>query len=71
MSLANGISIQRLWRSRNVSKQSLADTVAGQSVAVEWVKVDRYGRKVGTVMLADLDCNLVQVKRGLASMPRT
>jgi endonuclease YncB( thermonuclease family) len=26
----------------NVSKQSLADMVAGQSVAVEWVKADRY-----------------------------
>ena len=25
----------------NVSKQSLADQVAGQSVAVEWVKVDK------------------------------
>ena len=50
----------------NVSKQSLADMVAGQSVAVEWVKVDKYGRKVGKVLLAGLDCNLVQVKRGLA-----
>ena len=50
----------------NVSKQSLADMVAGQSVAVEWVKVDRYGRKVGKVLLAGLDCNLEQVKRGLA-----
>ena len=50
----------------NVSKQSLAEQVAGQSVAVEWVKVDRYGRKLGKVLLAGLDCNLVQVKRGLA-----
>ncbi|GAB3483729.1 thermonuclease family protein [Polaromonas eurypsychrophila] len=50
----------------NVSKQSLAEQVAGQSVAVEWDKVDRYGRKVGKVLLAGLDCNLVQVKRGLA-----
>lgn len=50
----------------NVSKQSLAEQVAGQSVAVEWVKVDKYGRKVGKVLLAGLDCNLVQVKRGLA-----
>ena len=40
--------------------------VAGQSVAVEWVKTDRYGRKVGKVLLAGLDCNLEQVKRGLA-----
>ena len=50
----------------NVSKQSLADMVAGQSVAVEWVKADKYGRKLGKVLLAGLDCNLVQVKRGLA-----
>ena len=35
-------------------------------MAVEWVKVDRYGRKIGKVLLAGLDCNLVQVKRGLA-----
>ena len=50
----------------NVSKQSLADMVAGQSVAVEWVKVDRYGRKLGKVLLAGQDANLEQVKRGLA-----
>mgnify|MGYP003376898096 CR=1 FL=1 len=50
----------------NVSKQSLVEQVAGQSVAVEWVKTDRYGRKVGKVLLAGLDCNLVQIKRGLA-----
>ena len=50
----------------NVSKQSLAEQVAGQSVEVEWVKVDKYGRKLGKVLVAGLDCNLVQVKRGLA-----
>ena len=50
----------------NVSKESLAEQVAGQSVAVEWDKVDRYGRKVGKVLLGGLDSNLVQVKRGLA-----
>ena len=50
----------------NVSKQRLADMVASQSVAIEWVKVDKYGRKVGKVLLGGLDCNLVQVKRGLA-----
>ena len=47
-------------------KESLAKQVAGQSVAVEWDKVDRYGRKVGKVLLDGLDSNLVQVKRGLA-----
>jgi endonuclease YncB( thermonuclease family) len=40
--------------------------VAGQSVAVEWAKVDRYGRKPGNVLLAGLDSNLVQVKRRMA-----
>jgi endonuclease YncB( thermonuclease family) len=50
----------------NVSKQSLADMVAGQSVAVEWAKVDKFGRKVGKVLLAGLGANLEQVKRGLA-----
>ena len=50
----------------NVSRQSLAEQVAGQSVAVEWDKVDRYGRKVGKVLLGGLDCNLEQIKRGLA-----
>jgi hypothetical protein len=32
-------------------------------VAVEWVKVDKYGRKLGKVLLAGLDCNLVQAER--------
>jgi len=50
----------------NVSKERLAEQVAGQSVAVEWDKVDRYGRKVGKVLLNGLDSNLVQIKRGLA-----
>ena len=40
--------------------------VAGQSVAVEWVKVDKYERKLGKVLLAGLDCNLEQVERGTA-----
>ena len=49
-----------------VSREGLAEQVAGQSGAVNWVKVDKYGRKVGKVLLAGLDCNLVQIKRGLA-----
>ena len=39
----------------NVSKQSLVERVAGQSVAVEWVKVDKYRRKLDKVLLAGLD----------------
>ncbi len=50
----------------NVSEESRAEQVAGQSVAVEWDKVDRYGREVGKVLLAGMDSNLVQIKRGLA-----
>jgi endonuclease YncB( thermonuclease family) len=50
----------------NVSTQSLAEQVAGQFVVVEWDKVDRYGRKVGKVLLAGRDRNLEQIKRGLA-----
>lgn len=50
----------------NTSKQGLAEQVAGQSVAVEWFKSDRYGRKLGKVLLGGLDCNLEQVRRGLA-----
>ena len=50
----------------NVSKQSLVEQVAGQSVAVEWVKVDKYQRKVGKVLLDGQDINLEQINRGLA-----
>ena len=50
----------------NVSKQNLADMVAGKSVVIEWEKVDRYGRKVGKVLLTGLDYNLMQVKSRLA-----
>lgn len=50
----------------NVSKKSLSDMVFGKQVDVEWNKVDRYGRKVGKVMLNDEDVNLEQIKLGLA-----
>ena len=52
----------------NVSKQSLVEQVAGQSVSVEWVKVDKYRRKLGKVLLVGLDCNLEQIKRGLVRL---
>ena len=35
-------------------------------MAVEWVKVDKYGRKVGKVLLDAKEINLEQVKRGMA-----
>lgn len=49
-----------------VSKQSLVEQVAGQAVAVEWSKSDKYGRKVGKILLDGQDINLEQVRRGLA-----
>jgi endonuclease YncB( thermonuclease family) len=50
----------------NVSKQSLSDLVYNQQVDVEWHKEDRYGRKVGKVLVNREDVNLEQVKRGMA-----
>jgi endonuclease YncB( thermonuclease family) len=49
-----------------VSKQSLVERVAGQAAAVEWSKSDKYGRKVGKVLLDGQDINLEQIRRGLA-----
>jgi len=48
------------------SKKSLSDQIYNQSVVVDWKKLDRYGRKVGKVLINGVDANLVQVKRGLA-----
>lgn len=50
----------------NVSKQALSGLVFDKSVQVDWHKLDRYGRKVGKVLIEGLDANLEQVKRGLA-----
>lgn len=50
----------------NVSKQSLSDLVFDKTVSVDWHKVDRYGRKVGKILIDGLDTNLEQVKRGLS-----
>jgi len=48
------------------SRQSLIELVAGQSVEVIYDKVDRYGRRVGTIRIGGRDANLEQVRRGLA-----
>jgi endonuclease YncB( thermonuclease family) len=48
------------------AKESLSDLVYGKSVDVEWSKQDRYGRIVGIIMLAGVDINLEQIKRGMA-----
>lgn len=50
----------------NVSKRSLSEMVINQQVDVDWLKEDRYGRKVGKVLLNNEDVNLKQIKRGLA-----
>lgn len=50
----------------NVSKRSLAEQVSGRTALVEWSKIDKYGRKVGRVLMANKDINLEQVRRGLA-----
>lgn len=48
------------------SKESLSDLVYRKAVVVEFEKVDRYGRKVGKILLGHKDINLEQVRRGLA-----
>lgn len=50
----------------NVSKKSLSDMVFNQQVNIEWHKEDRYGRKVGKVLIEEKDINLEQIKRGMA-----
>jgi endonuclease YncB( thermonuclease family) len=50
----------------NVSKKSLSDLVYNQQVDVDWHKEDRYGRKVGKVLVNNKDANLEQIKRGMA-----
>jgi endonuclease YncB( thermonuclease family) len=48
------------------SREGLSAKVFGQSVRVEVVDVDRYGRQVGRVYCGDRDVNLEQVRDGLA-----
>lgn len=50
----------------NVSKKSLSDLVFNHQVDIDWLKEDRYGRKVGKVLLNSEDVNLEQIKRGMA-----
>lgn len=48
------------------SKQSLSDCAFGKQAVVEGDKTDRYGRTVGRVVVAGVDCNLRQVELGMA-----
>lgn len=50
----------------NHSKESLSDLVFDKRVTVETEKQDRYGRKIGKVLVNGVDANLEQLKRGLA-----
>ena len=50
----------------NVSKQSLAEMIAGQVVTVGYNKLDSYGRVIGKVSFKSRDINLEQIKRGYA-----
>jgi endonuclease YncB( thermonuclease family) len=48
------------------SKQSLSDCAYGKQVAIQGDKVDRYQRRIGKVMAGGQDCNLEQIKLGMA-----
>jgi endonuclease YncB( thermonuclease family) len=50
----------------NTSKDRLSDCAYNKEVNVEWDKVDRYGRKVGKIIVNGVDCNLRQIKLGMA-----
>lgn len=48
------------------SKENLSQSVAGQQVAVDWSKPDRYDRIVGKIIYDGQDVNLAQIRAGLA-----
>ena len=48
------------------SKQTLSDCAFGKEAVVVGNKIDRYGRRVGKVVVLDNYCNLRQVELGLA-----
>jgi micrococcal nuclease len=50
----------------NRSKEALSDCAFGKQATVDGDKSDRYGRRVGKVMVNGVDCNLRQVELGLA-----
>jgi endonuclease YncB( thermonuclease family) len=50
----------------NRSQQNLSDLIFNRDVTVEWSKRDRYGRKVGKVLLDGSDVCLEQIKSGMA-----
>ncbi len=50
----------------NVSRQALVARTMHREVTVQWSKLDRYDRIVGTVLVDGIDVNLAQVADGLA-----
>jgi endonuclease YncB( thermonuclease family) len=48
------------------SKQSLSDCAYNQQASVEYTKRDRYKRIVGKVVVSGRDCNLEQIRSGMA-----
>ena len=48
------------------AKRALSSLVAGETVAVDWHKRDRYDRLVGKIMLDGADVNLALVRAGYA-----
>lgn len=48
------------------SREALADKIAGQSVLIEWIKRDRYGRTLGTVTFDGRDINAEMIQDGWA-----
>ena len=50
----------------NESKKALSDCAEGKAAIINGNKKDRYGRIVGKVIVAGVDCNLRQIKLGMA-----
>ena len=48
------------------SKKALSDCAFGKQAVVDTDKIDRYGRSIGRVVVAGVDCNLRQAQLGLA-----
>lgn len=48
------------------SKQTLAECAMDKEARIDANKTDRYGRTVGKVIVNGIDCNLRQVKLGMA-----
>ena len=44
----------------------MSDCAFGKQADVEWKKLDRYGRIIGKLTVAGVDCGLRQIELGLA-----